>query len=232
MTLTKQLYELQEVDTDIENTQQTLNLKTGQLGKRDELDAAQANLTEKRKELEALNHKRREAEAELEYTTGKIEAANQQLYGGRITNSKELSNLQHEVNTLKEINDRLETKELEIIDRVEAAEKTVAAATADYQSLETEWQQTQKQLEADIVLLKKILADLTEKRSSLAAQIEPTTLSLYDKIRQQKKQAVAKVEQGICRACRISISASNLQKARGGQPVLCGSCGRILFISS
>jgi uncharacterized protein len=231
MTLTKQLYELQEFDIDTENTQQTLNLKTGRVGKRDELDAAQADLIKKRKELEALNHERREAEAELEDATSKIDAANQQLYGGRITNSKELSNLQHEINTLKNLNDRLETTALEIIDRVEAAENTVNAATADYQKLETEWQQAQKQLEADVALLKKILADLTEKRNNLAAQIESSAVSLYERIRQQKKQAVAKVEQGICRACRISVSVSTLQKARGGQPVQCGSCGRILFIS-
>jgi predicted nucleic acid-binding Zn-ribbon protein len=95
MTLTKQLYELQELDTDIESTQQTLKLKTGQLGKREALDAAQADLNAKKKELDGLNHERRDAEAELEDTTSKITAANEQLYGGRITNSKELSNLQH-----------------------------------------------------------------------------------------------------------------------------------------
>lgn len=161
----------------------------------------------------------------------KIAAANQQLYGGRVTNSKELTNLQHELNTLKDLNDRLETKVLEIIDRVEAAEKTTAATSADFQKLETEWQQDQKQLEADIALLQKTLADLTEKRNNLAAQIESSAVNLYERVRQQKKQAVSKVEQGICRACRISVSASTLQKARGGQPVQCGSCGRILFIS-
>jgi predicted nucleic acid-binding Zn-ribbon protein len=231
MTLAKQLYELQELDIDIENTQQTLDLKTSQLGKRDEVDAAQTNLNTKRKELETLNHERRDAEAELDDTTSKITAANQQLYGGRVTNSKELSNLQHEVNTLKDISDRLETKTLEIIDRVEAAEQTVAATTADCQKLETDWQQAQKQLADDIALLQKTLADLTTKRNNLVALIESSAVNLYERIRQQKKQAVAKVEQGICRACRISLSASNLQKARGGQPVQCGSCGRILFIS-
>ena len=231
MTLTKQLYELQELDTDIENTQQTLELKTGQLGKRDVLDAAQANLEAKRKELETLNHERREAEGELDDVTSKITSANEQLYGGRVTNSKELSNLQHEVNTLKDLSDRLETKTLEIIDRVEAAENTVATTTADYQKLETEWQQEQKQLADDIALLQKTLADLTEKRNNLAAPIESSAINLYERVRQQKKQAVAKVEQGICRACSISLSSSTLQKARSGQPVQCGSCGRILFIS-
>jgi predicted nucleic acid-binding Zn-ribbon protein len=232
MTVTKQLYELQELDTDIEHTMQTLDLKTSQIGKRDVLDNALAQLKTEQKNMEELKHQRREAEAELEDMTSKINAANQQLYGGRVTNSKELSNLQHEVNTLKSVNDELETKALEIIDRMENAEKTVATATNDYEKLEAEWQQQQKQLDSDIALLKKTLTDLTEKRRQLSGQIESPALNLYERVRQQKHQAVAKVEQGICRACRISISASNLQKARGGQPVQCGSCGRILFISS
>jgi predicted nucleic acid-binding Zn-ribbon protein len=231
MTLTKKLYELQELDIDTENTQQTLNLKTGQLGKRDILDAAQSRLNAEQKNLGELQHQRREAEAELDDVTSKIADANQQLYGGRVTNSKELTNLQHEVNTLKNLNDQLENKALEIIDRVEDAEKTVAKSTADYQKLEAEWQQEQKQLATDIALLEKTLANLVEKRRNFVAQIESPAVNLYERIRQQKKQAVAKVEQGICRACRISLSASNLQKARSGQPVQCGSCGRILFIS-
>jgi predicted nucleic acid-binding Zn-ribbon protein len=231
MPVTKQLYELQELDTAIEHTQQTLNLKNSQLGKRDVLDIALTHLTAEQKNLEGLKHQRREAEAELDDTTSKISEAEKQLYGGRITNSKELANLQHEVNTLKDINDQLETKALEVIDRMEAAEKTVAAAAADLQKLEMEWQQQQKQLAADIELLKKTLTDLAEKRRQLVSQIESPAIKLYERVRQQKKQAVAKVEQGICRACRISISASTLQKARSGQPVQCGSCGRILFIS-
>lgn len=231
MSLTKQLYELQELDTDIENTQETLDLKNGQLGGRDKLDAAQENLETLKKELEDLNHERRDAEGELEDTTSKIEEANKQLYGGKVTNSKELSSLQHEVNTLKGLSDKLETKALEIIDKVEAAEKAAAKASGDFEKLEAEWQGEQKQLEADIALLEKTLADLNEQRNSLVAQIEGTAVSLYERVRKQKKQAVAKVERGICNACRISVSASNLQKARGGRPVQCGSCGRILFIS-
>jgi predicted nucleic acid-binding Zn-ribbon protein len=231
MTVAKQLYELQELDTDIEHTQQTLNLKTSQLGKRDVLDAALTHLTSEQKTFEELKHQRREAEAELDDTTSKISAAEQQLYGGRITNSKELTNLQHEVNTLKDLSDHLETKTLETIDRAEAAENTVATATASFHKLEAEWQQQQKQLADDIELLKKTLASLTDKRRQFISQIESPAVNLYERVRQQKKQAVAKVEQGICRACRISISSSNLQKARSGQPVQCGSCGRILFIS-
>lgn len=231
MPITRQLYELQELDIEIEHTRQTLDLKNSQLGKRDALDAAQSRLDNEQKALNDLKHKRRDAEFEFDDITSKIKEAEKQLYSGRINNPKELSSLQHETNTLKDLSDQLETKALEAIEGVEEAEKALAADTADFHKLEAEWQQQQQQLTADIERLNKTLADLTGKRRLLAAQIEPQAVDLYEKVRQQKKQAVAKVEQGICRACRISLSASILQKARSGQPVLCGTCGRILFIS-
>ncbi len=231
MPVTKQLYELQELDTEIENTRKTLELKNGEVGKREELDAVQNKLAADGKVLEELKHKRREAEAELDDTTSKIKVVEEQLYGGKINNPKELGNLQHELNTLKDMGDQQETTALEAIESVETAEKALAGATEDFHKLEADWQQQQTQLKADIESLNKALAELTEKRKTLASQIDAPAVDLYEKVRRQKKQAVAKVEQGICRACRISLSASILQKARGGQPVLCGTCGRILFIS-
>ena len=231
MAITRQLYQLQELDTRIEQEEQALALKTVQLGKREALDAAQNRLTSGQQHLKELSHQRRDAESELDDVLSKISAAEQQLYGGRITNPKELSSLQHEVNTMKSHSDQLETKALEIIDQVEVAEKSVTALSHEYQNLEDEWRLQQKQLSEDIEQLKTSLADLKQKRRQLIEQIDSSAFNLYEKIRQQKKQAVAKVEQGICYACHISLSASALQKARSGQPVLCGSCGRILFIS-
>ncbi|MBN1692102.1 MAG: hypothetical protein JW845_00930 [Dehalococcoidales bacterium] len=231
MPVTKQLYELQEIDTEIEHAHQTLDLKKGQVGKREELDAVQKKLAADEKVLEELQHKRREAESELDDTSSKIKAVEEQLYGGKINNPKELGNLQHEMNTLKGFSDEQETKALEAIESMEAAENALAAANEDFKKLEAEWQQQQKQLKSDIESLNKTIDELTENRKLLVSQIDTTAVDLYEKVRKQKKQAVARVEQGICRACRISLSASVLQKARGGQPVQCGTCGRILFIS-
>ncbi len=231
MTVSRQLFQLQEFDTDIEHQEQSLAQKTEQLGKREVLDNARENLTSEQQHLEELSHRHHDAQWEVDDTLGKIASIEQQLYGGKITNPKELSGLQHEVNTLKSMNEELENKTLEIIDELETTEKKVASLTADYQKLEEEWHQRQQQLTDEIAQLEKTLAELKQKRLQLTGQIEPAVIDLYEKIRQQKKQAVAKVEQGICHACNISLSASVLQKARSGQPVQCGSCGRILFVS-
>jgi predicted nucleic acid-binding Zn-ribbon protein len=231
MAISRQLYELQELDNDIENTRQTLDIKNHQLGNQEVLDKAAGLLAAEQKNLEELKHQRRDAEAAVSDILSKIAETNKQLYGGRVTNPKELGNLQHEANALTAQKDDLETKTLEIIERMEATDKKTAALVTDYQKLETEWKTEQEQLVKDIEILNKALAGLMEDRKERTTRIDATSLTLYDRIRKQKKQAVAKVEQGICKACRLSLSASALQRARGGQPVQCGTCGRILFIS-
>jgi len=231
MAITRQLYQLQELDLEIESQEKALVQKTGQLGDRSILDSAQERLASEQKQLDELRHRHRDAEAEVDDLLSKIASAEGQLYGGKISNPKELSSLQHEVTTMKARSDELENKALEVIDQVEAQEKVVADATSEYQTLQDDWHRQQQVLADEIQQLKESLLDLKQRRQQLSGQIDSSAISLYERIRQQKKQAVAKVEQGICRACRISLSASALQKARSGQPVQCGTCGRILFIS-
>ncbi len=231
MEITRQLYQLQEFDIEIEKAEQSLALKTGQVGKRDILDAIKDKLAAAQKHLDELKHQRHDAEWQLDDLLSKIAATEQQLYGGKVTNPKELSGLQHETNTLKARSDEIQDKALGIIELVEAAENDVSAISEEYKTTEEEWHREQKQLTGEIEQLQASLANLKQERGQLAGQIDATVIALYEKIRRQKKQAVAKVEQGICRACRISISASALQRARSGQPVQCDTCGRILFIS-
>ena len=230
MGVTNKLYQLQEIDLEIESEEQTLSQKASQLGTRQALDNAQSKLASEQQRLEELRHQQHSAEWEVGDLLSKIATVEQQLYSGKITNPKELSSLQHEVSTMKAKSDQLEDKALEIIDRVEAAEKGVAAATSELKHLEDEWQRRQQQLSDDIEQLKSRLADLKQKRQQLSEKIESQAVALYEKIRQNKKPPVARVEQGICRICRISLSSSALQRARSGDPVQCGSCGRILFL--
>ena len=231
MAVTRQLFHLQELDTEIEQKTQSLNQKKSQLGNRDVLDTVQRRLVIERQRLDEIKHRHRDSEAEVTDLLTKIAEIEGQLYGGKINNPKELEGLQHEVSTMKARSEDLENTTLEIIDRFEEAENIVSQSTDELKKLETEWQNEQKQLSEEILQLDGNLAELHKQREELAAQLDKSALTLYERIRQQKKPAVAKVEQGICRVCRISLSVSALQKARGGQPIQCGSCGRIMYIS-
>jgi len=230
MAVVKQLYQLQEIDLEIKSNEEELRQKSSQLGKSQAVITAQTKLTSEQQRLDTLRHQQHSAEWEIDDLASKITTAEKQLYGGKITNPKELSNLQHEVNTLKAKRDQLENKALEIMDQVELAEASVDATGSELKHLESEWHTQQQQLSTEIEQLKSKLSDLKQKRQLLSEEIDPQAVESYEKIKEQRGQAIARVEQGICRSCRISLPFSELQQARSGNLVQCGSCGRILFL--
>ncbi len=230
MGIARQLYQLQEADLEIESNEQELKRKVGQLGTSEAVINAQARLTSEQQRLDELKHQQRSAEWEIDDLGSKITAAEKQLYGGRIGNPKELSSLQHEVEAMKAKRDQLENKALEIIDQVELAGNDVAALSSQFKQLEDEWHSQQQQLSAEIDQLKTKLSDLKRNRELLLGGLDPQTVDFYEKLRKQKGQALVKVEQGICRGCRISLSVNEIQQARSGKIVQCSSCGRMLYL--
>ena len=230
MGVVKQLYQLQEVDLEIESDESQMSQKVSQLGESETIINLQNKLTSEQKCLDDLAHQQHSAEWEIDDLTSKITTAEGQLYSGRITSPKELSSLQQEVNAFKAKRDQIENKALEIIDQVELAEAEVAATGDEVKKLEGEWHSRQQQLSAEIEHLKGKLSQLKQKRRLSTDEIDPHVVEFYEQIRKQRGQAVAKVEQGICRGCRISLSSNELQQARGGNLIQCGSCGRILFL--
>ncbi|MFC2001785.1 zinc ribbon domain-containing protein [Chloroflexota bacterium] len=230
MGVTKQLYQLQELDLEIESNEQTLRQKVSQLGESQTIIRTQTKLTSEQQRLDELRHQQHSAEWEIDDLVGKITTAEEQLYSGRISNPKELSNLQHETDILKTKRIHMEDKALEIMNQVELTEAIVAATSNELKKLESECQSQQQQLSVDIDQLKNKLSVLTEKRQLQAGEIDPEAVQLYEKLRQQKRHGMAKVEQGICRSCQISLPFSKLQQARSDNLVQCGSCGRILFL--
>ena len=230
MSVARQLYQLQEIDLEIADEERKLEQAVSQLGKDEVIVAAQEKLKAARGKLEELRHQQRSLEWEIDDLASKIKTVDDQLYGGRINNPKELSNLQHEVELLKAKRAGVETKDLEIMDQVESVEAGVAALSHELEATTTEWQREQKQMRKEKAALEDSLSDLRQKRGAMTAEIDPKVLTLYEQLRKNKKWAVARVEQGICRGCRISLPTSELQQVRSSALVQCGSCSRILYL--
>jgi len=231
MKVVKQLYQLQEVDLELESNEQALNQIAGQLGESQAVNRAQAKLNLEHQRLEKLKREQHSAEWEIDDLITKLATAEKKLYSGSIRNPKELTNLQHEIDGLKTKRDRLEDKALELMDKVELTETSVASQSSQLKQLEDEWQRQQQQLSSRLEQLKTILSDLEHKRQLLLAKTDPQAVEFYHQLKNQKGTAVAKVEQGICRGCRISLPTTELQQARSGNLVQCSSCGRILFLA-
>ena len=231
MRVVKQLYQLQEVDSEIESTEQALKQVTGKIGESKGVVRVRGRLASEQQHLEELRHQQHSLEWEVDDLGTKIARIEQKLYGGSIGNPKELANFQQEAEGMKLRRGQLEDKTLDIMDRVERAAARVDTTISELERLEDKWQSEQKQLSVEAERLKTTLSGLEQKRQRLSSEIDTEMVELYQQLKKQKGAAVAKVEQGICRGCRISLSASESQRVRSGGLTQCSSCGRILFLA-
>lgn len=230
MGITRQLYQLQAIELDIESKEKALANSLVRIGESRALIEARVRLSAGEQRLEELKKKQQDAEWEIEDVASKLSSVQESLYSGRITNPKELSSLQHEVEGFKNKRNSLEEKALEIMERVEAATSELAGLRRQLDEVEKNWRQEQQQLADTIEELKVSLSKLEEERQQALAGIDAETADCYRKLRQRKGQAVALVEQGICRGCGISLSTAELQRVKGSKIIMCNSCGRILFV--
>jgi predicted nucleic acid-binding Zn-ribbon protein len=231
MSIAQQLYQLQEIDLELASNQQYQARVSSQLGESQEEARVRAKLEAARQRLEELERQQHDVEWEVEDLTVKLAAVEEKLFGGRIRNPKELTNLQREADDLKARRSQMEDRALEMMDQAEATTKSIAELTDELSRLEAEWNDYQEKLSAELVELKATHAKLDSERQRLVAGIAPGVIEIYEQLRLRRGTAVARVEQGTCRGCQITLPTTELQQVRGGGLVRCGSCGRILFLA-
>ncbi len=233
MNKAKQLYELQEVDLDIAHKTESLAQVKNTLGKDDDLVAARSALDTAKKHLSDLEHQQKTSEWELSELGSKISVVEKKLYGGSVKNPRELTPFQQDMEILKAQRAEREDKLLALMMDVDSLQQDVGLKKGDFEKIEREWRENQQKLSNQQAELETELAQLKQKRDMLASQIDSASLDLYEEMRRAKQgQAVAKVVQGRCQGCRISLSVSDQQKARMAQELAqCSNCGRILYLS-
>lgn len=233
MSKGKQLYELQEVDLEIDAKRERLTQVMGRLGESEVLDEAHLSLARDEEKLVELQRIQREVEREVEDLQAKAAVATDKLYGGTVKNPKELSSLQEQLSNFRRKIGEGDDKTLDIMSEVEAAQKNVSVKRSEVAKIEEGWQAEQASLSQEQTELSAALSTLEQKRKELASKLDTVSLELYEDIRQKRQgRAVAKLERGMCQGCRIALPMSELQRARMGQELVqCGSCERVLYVS-
>ena len=182
-------------------------------------------------EVRDLDREQTRLEADVE-TVRQREERDQKLIDSGSTSAKDITGLQHELESLKRRQGDLEDQVLELMERREVAEAALQAARDGQQ-------QAAAELERATQLRDDALADIADSttrheaaRAALAAQLPPPLLSLYDRIRTQNGAtgaALLKARQ--CQGCRIELFGKELAAVRSADPaevVRCDNCGRIL----
>ena len=232
MSLGSQLYDLQEIDLDLQTKAEVLDGVERELADNRAVAEAHAELEKKQQQLAKLEAEQRTAEWELDDSEAKAKPLEKKLYGGSVKSPKELLDLKQQVESLKAQIEEKEDKALEIMSQVERRQKEIAQSAAEGERLEKEWQARQEQLSAEQAELIAAMNVTGQRRDGLAVAVDPAALELYEALRERKQgRAVARIEQGRCQGCRIALPMSELQRARiGGALVQCSSCSRILYL--
>jgi predicted nucleic acid-binding Zn-ribbon protein len=233
MSRTQHLYELQQVDLEIESASRRLKEIAASLVESNELKRARKMVVEAQARLAKRRARMKDLDLEVSSLSHKIETDEQRLYSGRVTNPKELASLQDEVASLRRWRDKKEDDLLEVMVAAEEGEASLADAQAILTQVSDTWRAEQGDLADEQTQLQARLGELAEQRESLVAAIGPEDMAIYERLRQRKAgRAVALVKDGICQGCRMNPPTSQVQHARSGtELVFCNNCGRILHVA-
>ncbi len=230
----ERLYRLQVLDTELSERQSKLRETEALLGESAELRAARRALTKAERDLSECGKHLRNLEMDLKKITARVAKTRERLYGGQVTNPKELAGLEQDFEHSKGVRDELEDSVLGALERHEVCEQAVTSATHELTNVETAWREQQASLLERVEQLKSELADLEKRREGAAAGVDQRLLALYNELRRKKGgRAVALLVGGTCQGCRVSLPSGKVQQARkSSEVVICSNCGCILNVQS
>ena len=233
MATVKQLFQLQELDLEIVRLQSEVSSLESRIGDRLLLNEAEAELAAAQAEQHQLQMDQTNRELEAGSVRAKLETDRQRLYGGTVSNLKELEGLEKETSSLDADLQKREEVLLEMMEALEKSQAALAEAERRTTDQAKQWQVDQKELNSQWQQLGENLEQLESLRKETAGGLAPQQLSLYESLRASKGGvAVARVERGLCRGCLMALPTHQLQKVRmSREPVRCNSCGRLLFVS-
>jgi len=230
MSLASRLYQLQVTELQLREQRRRLQETQAHLDHNDDLSAAEASLSAVESRLKAAEKHQRQLEWEVEDLNAKIQGLKDKLYGGTVRNPKELVSLEQDVQSVKK---HLSGKEELLLEAMDDTESIQAEATTLRQrvgELRGAWEEERGTLQELKEVLEAEVARLSGTRLSTREEIGPDVSQRYDQLAKSKGLAVVKVEQGRCKGCNLTVPAGLWQRARAGEMVECGSCGRLIYV--
>ncbi|RMG82386.1 MAG: hypothetical protein D6712_14710 [Chloroflexi bacterium] len=230
MTQAQALLRLQDIELAIRQKRKRLQEIESILNDNAAVIAAKQNVEKVEAELKPLRTRLRDLELEVKANETKQKSTEDKLYSGTVKNPKELTDLQREIEALKNWRTELENRMLELMMEIEDVEASLDAAQATLQQMQETEASKHQALIDEKQALEQAIAESMEQYRAAQASIDEDALKIYKEMRPQKGyRPVAALDGQNCGVCGVAQTTATLQAVRhGNQLVYCSNCGRIL----
>jgi len=183
-------------------------------------------------EVDDLERGLAKAESDVEQVRARAAKDQELLDSGRLTSSKELENLQHEIASLARRQGSLEEDELEVMEKLEDARGALAVLTTERDGLRAELETATAERDEAWSAGDRDREWVGSERTKVVPEIPAELLALYDKLRADHDGVgAAALHQRRCQGCRMELNPNDIGRIREAAPdavLRCEECRRIL----
>jgi len=151
---------------------------------------------------------------------------------GSVADAKQLTELQHELDTLQRRQASLEDSLLEVMERREELQNQQTAELAALDDLQAGLTSAKQARDNALAEIDEIRRQRSSRREELTAALKPELAALYERQRAGGGPGAARLLERRCGACRLEIDRGELARiaAADDDDVLrCPECGAILL---
>lgn len=225
------LYRLQQIDSQLDQAIKRQSEIESALNDREELQRSEENFATSKQKMEMTQKDIKRAEDDVQAQQIKIEQNQSRLYGGKVTNPKELQDLQQEERAFKKNLEKLEDVQLDFMATFELAEADHRLALTSLEILRAKDAVRISELTEEQSHLYGEHERLQGEREAAITAIPSDDMKIYEKLRESRAGvAVARVSDKSCSACGSELPQALAQAARAPDKLSrCENCGRILY---
>ena len=183
-------------------------------------------------QVDDLTAEQRKVDADVEQVKTRRARDRDRMDKGLVTNPKDLERMQHELVSLERRINSLEDDELEVMERLEEAQKSLESLTAQLAAADARLVELATERDKKLAVIDEEGARISRERAPAVDGLPADLLALYNRLREQKGGVgAAALRARECGGCRLTLDNAELaviSSAPSDLVIRCEECQRIL----
>jgi len=187
-------------------------------------------IEEQKSLINELNEKYRSYESDLQMHLDSIKKSDAKL--ASVKTNKEYQSSLKEIDDLKSMNSKIEDDMIEFLDRIEEAENSLKAKTAEFSELESQIKAEKEIIQKEAEEGRHRLENLDGEWKTFSYDIEAKILAIYNKIKENQGYliGIVAVKDAVCQGCHMNIPPQMYNELQRGDSLKrCPICERIIY---